>query len=335
MTDETTAARSARAEREDAEEAPPPAAAAPREEQEPDVEPQPSAETQPSVETEQGVEPPTSEETQPSVETEQGVEPPTSEETPPTVVARPSVRPVDSPPIHVEPMSDPAGVFAIPDLAAAGVAGPLIDATDEGDTAFVETLDEETLHFGEPAPAPVVCQWCNEPLADPDAEMCPHCGGRLRPVDEAIDVPGVTTLPTEALEAELRLRRRIQDAASSASARALGETPEPTSAPSRSVLPPVADGSDVFRPPSDEVARLMREMELQARIAQLEREVPDEVLERAEAAAAAQRAAEAEASEAPEDEGEAAPAPDALAADDARTRAEPPPDGEPHRSPSA
>jgi hypothetical protein len=310
MTDDTTAAQPARAEREDAEDSPSPAAAAARKDLEP------SAETQPTVEAEAGR------------ESEAGAE------TEAAVTEAPTVRPDESPPIHVEPTSDPAGVLAVPDLAAAGVAPPLVDVTDEGDTAFVADLDEETLHFGEPAPAPVVCQWCNEPLPDVDAEVCPHCGGRLRPVDEGIDVPGVTTLPSEALEAELRLRRRIQDAASSASARALGETPEPTTAPTRAILPPVADGSDVFRPPSDEVARLMREMELQARIAQLEREVPEDVLERAEAAAAAQRAAEAESQvEMPAD---VAPPGDSVAAEETRPRVEPsPPDGEPHRSPSA
>ena len=197
-----------------------------------------------------------------------------------------AVPPPDSPPIPVEPTSDPAGVFAVPDLAAAGVTGPLVDVTDEGDTAFVpESLDEETLHFGEPAPAPVVCQWCNAPLEDARAPVCPQCGGRLQPVDEDIVVPGVTTLPAEALEVELRLRRRIADAAASTSARALGDTPVVPTAPV--VVPPVEDGSPVFRPPSDEVARLMREMELEARVAQLEREVPDEVLEQVEAAAAA------------------------------------------------
>lgn len=199
-----------------------------------------------------------------------------------------TVPPPASRPIHVEPTADPAGVLAVPDLAAAGVAVPLVDVTDEGDTAFAaEALDEETLHFGEPAPAPLVCQWCNAPLSDAGAEVCPHCGGRLQPVDETIVVPGVTTLPAEALEAELRLRRRIADAAASASARALGETPPVPPVPP--VLPPVQDGDPVFRPPSDEVARLMREMELEARLAQVEREVPDEVLAQAEAAAAAER----------------------------------------------
>src|SRR5215211_5688579 len=73
-----------------------------------------------------------------------------------------TVPPPDSPPIDVEPTSDPAGVLVVPDLAASGVTGPLVDVTDEGDTAFAaESLDDETLHFGEAAPAPVVCQWCN------------------------------------------------------------------------------------------------------------------------------------------------------------------------------
>lgn len=193
----------------------------------------------------------------------------------------------ESRPIDVEPTSDPAGVFAVPDLAATGVAAPLGDVTDEGDTAFAATLNEETLHFGEPAPAPIVCQWCNAPLADPSAAICPSCGGRLQPVDTDIVVPGVTTLPAEALEAELRLRRHIQDAATSASARVLGDTPATPPVPAADILKPVPDGDPVFRPPSDEVARLMRQMELEARIAQVEREVPEEVLEQAEAAAAA------------------------------------------------
>ena len=70
------------------------------------------------------------------------------------------------------------------DADADAALPPGSDLDDEGDVAFAEDLDPETLAFGAPKPQAIVCQWCNGPLESDGLELCPHCGSRLKPTDE-------------------------------------------------------------------------------------------------------------------------------------------------------
>ena len=160
-------------------------------------------------------------------------------------------------------------------------------STSEGDTEFSADLDPDTLAFGAPKPLALVCQWCNQPLESAELEACPHCGSRLRPTDDNLIVPGVTTLSSEAARAlELVEIQRNREAAKSGAAM-YTQTSLSTSTP----VVPAPDEATIEaanRPPDDEVRRLMLEMELEARQA---REVADTRLdiESMMAADAAQR----------------------------------------------
>lgn len=149
--------------------------------------------------------------------------------------------------------------------ADADAAPPLgSDLGDEGDVAFAEDLDPETLAFGAPKPQAIVCQWCNQPLESDGLELCPHCGSRLKPTDEDLVVPGVTTLSAEAARAlELVEIQRNREAAKSG--QAMYTTPSLASAQSVVPAPDEATVEAANRPPDDEVRRVMLEMELEAR----------------------------------------------------------------------
>ncbi len=149
--------------------------------------------------------------------------------------------------------------------ADADAAPPLgSDLGDEGDVAFAEDLDPETLAFGAPKPQAIVCQWCNGPLESDGLELCPHCGSRLKPTDEDLVVPGVTTLSAEAARAlELVEIQRNREAAKSG--QAMYTTPSLASAQSVVPAPDEATVEAANRPPDDEVRRVMLEMELEAR----------------------------------------------------------------------
>ena len=143
-------------------------------------------------------------------------------------------------------------------------ATPGSDLGAEGDVAFSEHLDPETRAFGAPKPQAIVCQWCNGPLASDDLEVCPHCGSRLRPTDEDLVVPGVTTLSAEAARAlELVEIQRNREAAKSG--QAMYTTPSLATAESIVPAPDEATVEAANRPPDDEVRRVMLEMELEAR----------------------------------------------------------------------
>jgi hypothetical protein len=142
-------------------------------------------------------------------------------------------------------------------------------AIDEGDTAFSEDLDPETRAFGAPKPQAVVCQWCNGPLESVDLEVCPHCGSRLKPTDENLVVPGVTTLSSEAARAlELAEIQRNREAAKSG--QAMYTTPSLAAAEAIVPAPDEATIEAANRPPDEEVRRLMLEMEQEARRARAE-----------------------------------------------------------------
>jgi hypothetical protein len=146
-----------------------------------------------------------------------------------------------------------------PIAEAAAAADPV-----EVDTAFGEHLDPETLAFGAPKPQAVVCQWCNGPLDSDTLEVCPHCGSRLKPTDEGLVVPGVTTLSAEAARAlELAEIQRNREAAKSG--QAMYTTPSLATAAAVIPAPDEATVEAANRPPDDEVRRLMLEMELEAR----------------------------------------------------------------------
>ena len=150
------------------------------------------------------------------------------------------------------------------DADADAALPPGSDLDDEGDVAFAEDLDPETLAFGAPKPQAIVCQWCNGPLESDGLELCPHCGSRLKPTDEDLIVPGVTTLSAEAARAlELVEIQRNREAAKSG--QAMYTTPSLASAQSVVPAPDEATIDAADRPPDDEVRRVMLEMELEAR----------------------------------------------------------------------
>ena len=154
---------------------------------------------------------------------------------------------------------------AAPSEADAEAGPPLgSDLSDEGDLAFGEHLDPETRAFGAPKPQAIVCQWCNGPLESDDLELCPHCGSRLKPTDDDLVVPGVTTLSAEAARAlELVEIQRNREAAKSG--QAMYTTPSLATAQSIVPAPDEATVEAANRPPDEEVRRVMLEMELEAR----------------------------------------------------------------------
>ena len=164
-----------------------------------------------------------------------------------------------------EATADADGAEAPTDDADAEAAPALgSDLGDGGDVAFAEDLDPETLAFGAPKPQAIVCQWCNGPLASDDLEVCPHCGSRLKPTDEDLVVPGVTTLSAEAARAlELVEIQRNREAAKTG--QAMYTTPSLATAQSIVPAPDEATVEAANRPPDDEVRRVMLEMELEAR----------------------------------------------------------------------
>lgn len=171
----------------------------------------------------------------------------------------------EEPGTGTEPEADADGPEAALDDVEPGAAAALgSDLGDEGDVAFGEHLDPETLAFGAPKPQAMVCQWCNGPLESDDLELCPNCGSRLKPTDEDLVVPGVTTLSAEAARAlELVEIQRNREAAKSG--QAMYTTPSLATAQSVVPAPDEATVEAANRPPDDEVRRVMLEMELEAR----------------------------------------------------------------------
>lgn len=176
--------------------------------------------------------------------------------------------------------ADPDAAIAAADLAAADAGSePTPDGVDEaalvteraalapddpGDTAFAEHLDPAIRDFGAPKPQAVVCQWCNEPLGSDDPEVCPHCGSRLKPTEENLLVPGVTTLSSEAARA-LELAEIQRNRAAAKSGQAMYTTPRLATAEAVIPAPDEATIEAANRPPDDEVRRVMLELELEAR----------------------------------------------------------------------
>src|ERR1700675_940278 len=86
--------------------------------------------------------------------------------------------------------------------------------TEPDAAVFDAKLDPEVLHFGETKPQAAICPWCGEGLSKADLEACPHCGALLKPSEDALEVPGVTTLSPEAVRmmevAEEKRRRKLE-----------------------------------------------------------------------------------------------------------------------------
>jgi hypothetical protein len=206
-------------------------------------------------------------------------------------------------------------------------------SADDGDLAFGEHLDPETLAFGAPKPQAIVCQWCNGALATADLEVCPHCGSRLRPTDDDLVVPGVTTLSAEAARAlELVEIQRNREAAKTG--QAMYTTPSLAAAAAVVPAPDEATVEAANRPPDDEVRRIMLQMELEARQARAAAAARSEI----EAMIVADADAEADASEAQPESPEGSDAaaeldataePDAAAGSDATAAAPNSPEVEP------
>src|SRR3954471_9577992 len=127
------------------------------------------------------------------------------------------------------------------------------------------------------------CPWCSATLDSSDLANCPSCGATLSSSREApSDLPGVTTLDTEAL---LRARsgpRRPNRLVSLLTGDA-GEDAAPASAT-----------PDSLAPPSEAVRREMLRMALEAEVADLEAEVNSINAEEALEASAAHRLTDAD-----------------------------------------
>src|SRR5574340_492442 len=104
-------------------------------------------------------------------------------------------------------------------LDQAQVDPPAPSATDHADdggtdTAFSADLGSDVRDFGQTRPQTTVCPWCGAPLADPSVDACPTCGTRLKPVQDDLDVPGLTTVSPEARAAQARAEiARLREAA--------------------------------------------------------------------------------------------------------------------------
>ena len=106
------------------------------------------------------------------------------------------------------------------------------------------------------------CQWCSAPLPAGDLETCPSCGATLTSSPLADQLPGVTTLDTEAI---LRARSAVARPRSRLLSFITGETDEGTAE--------AAASAESLAPPSADVRREMLRLELAAEVADLEAEV--------------------------------------------------------------
>ncbi|MGI8704091.1 MAG: hypothetical protein ACR2JZ_06230 [Candidatus Limnocylindrales bacterium] len=132
------------------------------------------------------------------------------------------------------------------------------------DTRFAPTLDAETAHFGEPAPAVETCQWCNAPLPDAAEIACPNCGSLARPVTEEVEVPGLTTMSTEARAAIIRAERARTETESRSAFRPLLRSETGASAPAGASATAAGVGDEALQPPDDRVRAMMTQIELEA-----------------------------------------------------------------------
>ena len=131
--------------------------------------------------------------------------------------------------------------------------------TDE--QTFDPALDPEVLHFGESTPPATACPWCGEPLPTADLDACPHCHALLKPTEETLDIPGVTTLAPE-------VRRILEVAEAKRRKKAKPRFRSEPDAPSLAAMPEMlgpAEEIAALRPPDAEVKRVMRELEAAAR----------------------------------------------------------------------
>jgi len=195
---------------------------------------------------------------------------------------RPPADQSPEPPAPPADQPDGAAEVAAPDPVATLVdeLEPIAEAAAAGgpevDTTFNEDLAPETLAFGAPKPQAIVCQWCNGPLESDDLEVCPHCGSRLKPTEEDLVVPGVTTLSSEAARAlELVEIQRNREAAKAG--QAMYTTPSLASAAAVVPAPDEATVEAANRPPDDEVRRVMLQMELEARQARAAAEARSDI----------------------------------------------------------
>jgi hypothetical protein len=121
----------------------------------------------------------------------------------------------------------------------------------------------------EPAVATVSrCPWCSAQLPSGTLAACPSCGATLSGSGSDEQLPGVTTLDTEAI---LRARASVSRPRSRLLSFITGDVDEGGGALG------ATPGS--IAPPSDEVRREMLKMELAAEVANLEAEVQARVVE--------------------------------------------------------
>ena len=112
------------------------------------------------------------------------------------------------------------------------------------------------------------CPWCSAPLPSATAESCPECHATLvGPGSESQQLPGVTTLDTEAI---LRARSDVSRPRSRLLSFITGDVDDSS---------PVTGNSASIAPPSEDVRREMLKMALAAEVADLEAEVQARVVE--------------------------------------------------------
>jgi hypothetical protein len=155
---------------------------------------------------------------------------------------------------------------------------------------FAETLDPAVLRFGESKPPVAVCPWCGQALPAAGLDACPHCQAPLKPADEALEVPGVTTLAPEVV-------RMLEIAEAKKKRKAKGRFRTSTDEPILPVAPVTPDADEemaAVRPPDAEVRRVMRELEIEAALAAAGLAAPGSASTEGEPATAAEPASLAE-----------------------------------------
>jgi hypothetical protein len=141
-----------------------------------------------------------------------------------------------------------------------------VESSDAVDATFSATLDPASVRFGEATPTKPVCQWCNADLPSADLDRCPSCKVALKPVEGHREVPGLTTVSSEAQAAIQRIE--IQRQMASVNLTRADGTLDPDLITVQK-LPVTADilgpeTTESYQPPSAEVREMMRRIKWEA-----------------------------------------------------------------------
>lgn len=141
-----------------------------------------------------------------------------------------------------------------------------VESSDAVDATFSPNIDASSVRFGEPTPTKPVCQWCNAELPSADVERCPSCKVALKPVEGHREVPGLTSVSSEARAAIQRIE--IQRQVATVDLTRADGTPDPDLITVHE-LPVSADilgpeTTESYQPPSAEVREMMRRIKWEA-----------------------------------------------------------------------